>query len=135
MPTASESKAALSLVAEEAVATAVGLIPASGSLEARRLALLDTVPAVIRYFADGSAALAADFYDEERERAGVRRAFTSELVVADRTVKIRRGIAWAADPLGVDDLAAATQRLAEVVQLETARPYRDTILANRRQDP
>jgi hypothetical protein len=36
-----------------------------------------------------------------------------------------------------DDMLDVTpqQRLAEVVQLESARPYRDTMLTNRRMDP
>src|SRR5690606_34528718 len=47
----------------------------------------------------------------------------------------RRGIAWAADPLadGLEDQAAS--RLAEVVQLNTARPYRDTVTQAVRKDP
>ena len=137
MPTASENRAALQLVTGTAVDTAVATLSGTrGAPEARRLALLDTVPELIGYFSEGSAALAVDFYEEERELAGVRgRVFTTELTLVDRTVKIRRGIAWASQPLfdGADDVAA--QRLAEVVQLETARPYRDTILANRSRDP
>lgn len=136
MPSADESKAALTLVTRAAVETAQEILAVtSGSPEARRAALLDTVPTAIGYFAEGSAALAADFYDEERARAGVRQTFTSELTLLDRTVKIRRGIAWSAEPLTLDDVDAANARLAQVVQLETARPYRDTILGNRRRDP
>jgi len=137
MPSAPESRAALQIVTGAAVETAVGTLASlPGSPEARRAVLLDTVPELIGYFAEGSAALAVDFYEEERELAGVRgRVFTTELTLVDRTVKIRRGIAWASQPLfdGAEDVSA--QRLAEVVQLETARPYRDTILANRRRDP
>jgi hypothetical protein len=109
----------------------------NGSPDARRAALLDGVPAVVGYYSDGSAALAADFYEQERETAGVRTSFVPELVVADRTVKLRSAIAWAAEPLFVnpDDLTVASSRLAEVVQLDAARPFRDTILTNRRRDP
>lgn len=136
MVTANESKAALQLVTSESVETSVGLLSAlSGSPEARRLALLDNVPTIIGYFSEGSAALAVDFYEEERERVGVRAPFTTQFVVTDRTVRIRRGIVWAANPLLSGDEEAAAKRLGEVVQLETARPYRDTILANRRNDP
>jgi hypothetical protein len=54
--------------------------------------------------------------------------------VLDRWEKVGRAIAWATQPLveGDGDVPA---RLAEVVQIETARPYRDTITANRRRDP
>jgi len=137
MVTASESKAALRLVTTESVDTAVGLLVGlSGSPTARRAALLNSVPEIVGYFSEGSAALAVDFYEEERVRAGVRdRTFTTQFVVNDRTVKIRRGVAWASDPLFSDDEELAASRLGEVVQLETARPYRDTILTNRENDP
>jgi hypothetical protein len=136
MTTATESRAALELVSTSAVKVGVSLLQASsGSPESRRLALLNDIPEVIGYFSEGSAALAVDFYEDERERAGVRGGFATGMVINDRTVKIRSGIAWASQPLfdGAEDLASG--RLAEVVQLETARPYRDTILDNRRRDP
>jgi hypothetical protein len=137
MVTALQSKAALRLVTTESVDTAVGLLVAlPGSPTARRAALLNSVPEVIGYFSEGSAALAVDFYEEERVRAGVRdRTFVTQFVINDRTVKIRRGIAWASDPLFSDDEETASKRLAEIVQLETAKPYRDTILTNRQNDP
>jgi hypothetical protein len=135
MVTADESKAALRLLTAEAVETSTGFLEAvGGAPEARRAALLDGVPEIIGYFSAGSAALAVDFYEEAREVAGVQRAFVTELVLVDRTVKIRRAVAWAADPLFTGDEVAAASRLAEVVQFETATPYRDTMLSNRRRD-
>ena len=136
MVTALQSKAALRVVTDESVSTSVGLLESlPGSPEARRAVLLDTVPTIVGYFSEGSAALAVDFYDEERELAGAPGGYTTQLVVVDRTVKLRRAVAWASDPLFADDEALAASRLAEVVQLEPARPYRDTILTNRRNDP
>lgn len=137
MVTASESKRALQLVTTESVDTAVGLLVGlSGNPTARRAALLNGVPEIIGYFSEGSAALAVDFYEEARERAGVTdRTFVTRFELNDRTVKIRRGVAWASDPLFSDDEDLASSRLAEIVQLETSNPYRDTILANRRADP
>jgi hypothetical protein len=133
---ARESRAALQLVTAEAVAYATDLANrVVGSPEVRRLALLDGVPELIGYYSEGSAALAADFYEEERELAEVRSRFTAEAVVEDRTVKIRRSIAWAASPWFDDSGDSVDARLAEVVQLETARPYRDTITTNRSNDP
>lgn len=131
-----ESRAALQLLTVAAVDTSLQLLSrVSGTPDARRYALLEAVPEVIGYYAEGSAALAADFYEEQRELAGGSRPFVAELVVADRVVKIRRGIAWASDPLfDADDLTSG-KRLAEVVQLESARPYRDTITTNRANDP
>lgn len=137
MVTAQQSRAALELVTLSAVdVSQTFLSRLSGPPKAQRAALLNGVPAIISAFSEGSAALAVDFYEEERIRAGVTdRTFVTEFVVNDRTVKIRRGVAWASDPLFSDDVETANARLAEVVQLETARPYRDTILENRKRDP
>ena len=143
MPSARESRAALQLVTSDAVATGRDLLTRSrGTAEARRLLLLDNVPALIGYYSSGSSALAADLYEEERDLSSPRRAFVPELVVDDRTEKVRRAVAWSTSPLidAADDEARAAaevlalSRLGEVIQLETARPYRSTILRNRQQD-
>jgi hypothetical protein len=136
MPSAAESRAALRLLTGAAVSSAGQVLAStSGDPVARRLALLNEVPEIIGYYAEGSAALAADFYEETRERAGVTARFTAEVSLEDRTVKIRRAIAWSAEPLFEGDEVLAGARLAEVVQLDTARPFRQTVLENRRRDP
>lgn len=138
MTTASESKAALQLVTGAAVNAVVSVLGRlSGSPEHQRASLLDIAPAVIAHYSDGSSALAADFYDDERELSEAPKLYVAEPIILDRVVKIRRAVAWASDPLFGDapDLDKSAGRLAEVVQLETARPYRDTILENRNRDP
>jgi len=136
MLTARESKAALTLVLGEAVSTTLSLLgQASGSPVQQRALLLEAVPEVVGYYSLGSSALAADFYDDEREREAAPKLYVAEPVIVDRTEKVRRGVAWAAQPLFGDAPLDAHERLAEVIQLETARPYRDTILTNRRHDP
>ena len=136
MLTASESKAALTLVTGEAVSTTLRLLgQVSGSPEQQRAILLDGVPDVINYYSFGSSALAADYYEDERERQAAPKLYVAEPVIVERTEKIRRAVAWASDPLFTDDPSGVEGRLADVVQLETARPYRDTILANRQRDP
>lgn len=136
MLTASESKAALTLVTGEAVSTTLRLLgQVSGSPEQQRAILLDGVPDVINYYSFGSSALAADYYDDERERQAAPKLYVAEPVIVERTEKIRRAVAWASDPLFTDDPSGVEGRIADVVQLETARPYRDTILANRQRDP
>lgn len=135
MPTALESRAALTLVTGAAVGAVERLLGSlSGRPEVVRGDLLGAVPELIAYYADGSSALAADFYDDERERAAARGRFLAEPVVLDRGEKIGRAIAWATQPL-VDGNGDVPGRLAQVVQLETARPYRDTITTNRQRDP
>ena len=136
MLTAQESKAALSLVLGDAVRDTMSWLgQSSGTPEQRRALLLESVPEVIGYYSLGSSALAADYYEDEREREAAPKLYVAEPVIVDRTEKIRRAIAWASDPLFGDSPAETEGRLAEVVQLETARPYRDTILENRRRDP
>jgi hypothetical protein len=136
MPTASESKAALQLITGAAVSAAVAALGRlRGAPEEQRSVLLEAVPGVIAYYSEGSSALAADFYDDERERAAPPKLYIAEPVIEDRTVKIRRAVAWASQPLFEDDRELSASRLAEVVNLETARPYRDTILTNRERDP
>jgi len=136
LTTASESKAALQLVTGAAVSAVTdALRRLGGPPEQQRAALLDIAPAVIAHYSDGSSALAADFYDDQRERSAAPKLYVAEPVIPDRVVKIRRAVAWAADPLFTDDPSPTAGRLAEVVNLETARPYRDTILTNRRRDP
>jgi len=136
MLTAGESKAALQLVIGAALTTSTALLErASGAPEQQRALLLEAAPEVIAYYSVGSAALAADFYDDAREVAAPPRLYLAEPVVIDRTEKIRRAVAWASEPLFTEVPGDAGARLAEVIQLETARPYRDTILTNRRRDP
>lgn len=138
MPTSVESRAILQRLTSTAVESSAALFDRfNGPPEIVRGALLEAIPAEIAYFSNGSAALAADTYEEERELAKVRSTFTAEAVVLDRTVKVRRAVAWAAEPLFLlrPDRLLTASRLAELVQVEVARPNRDTTLANRRRDP
>lgn len=136
MPTPQQSRRALALLSDEAAAVANELsLRLTGSPEVRRAALLETVPGVIEYYAVGAGALAADFYDERRELAAVKTSYATEVIVLDRTVKIRRAIAWAAQPLFGPMSVTLQQRLSEVVQPEVARSYRETVLENQRRDP
>lgn len=134
MVTALESKAQLTLLADDSEDTVRWMVRrSSGSWESRRLQLLDTVPGVAAFYSEGSAALAADFYDDAR--AGTAGTYSATPVVLDRTVKIRRGVAWASEPLSVDDDELASARFAQLMRSEMVRPYRDTITTNRQADP
>lgn len=137
MPSPVEARAALELVTMAAVAEAVALPSRlSGPPEARRLALLEAVPALIAYYSEGSSALAADFYEEERDLARVRSRFSVQPIIQERTAEQRAAVAWAAVPLFDEALDVTVEsRLAGVVQIETARPFRDTITKNARLDP
>lgn len=131
--TALESKRALSLLADDAEDTARWMVGrTSGAFESRRLQLLDTVPDVIGYYSEGSAALAADAYMDAR--LGIAGSFAATPIVLDRTVKIRRGVAWASDPLRADDFELSSSRFAKLARTEVTRPYRDTTLGNGARD-
>ena len=130
-----EARAALQLVTAAAIdSTGKLLRTVSGPPDSMRVDLQDGVHAIIGYYTDGSSALAADFYDDLRDQQEVPGRFMAEPIVADRGRKVGNAIAWATEPLLTGD-GDVEGRLAEVVQLETARPYRDTIVGNRRRDP
>lgn len=134
MPTPDEARRALALVTAAAVNEAVAVLNATSTTAE----LVGAVPLVVAFYSDGSAALAADHYDDLREQANpAGRRFSAEPVVNLREEKMRRGVLWAVEPLRLvdPDRPAAVERLAQVVSLEAARPFRDTILENRRRDP
>lgn len=131
MPTPDEARRALRAVTEQAVRIAVDLVALPTD------DLLVAVPEVVAFYSDGTAALAADHYDDLREAANPPRRYAAEPVVNFRDEKLRRGLIWAQEPLYVAEpsIELASERLAEVVSLETARPFRDTILTNTQNDP
>lgn len=139
MPLSSaEARAALLLVSSDGVTDVEALVASlSGSADSMRSDLLDGVPATIDYYAFGSSALAADYYDDERDAAGASKRFSSEPVIVDRGEKLGRMVAWATEPLFLPepDKAEMLLRLVPQVQKEIARPFRDTITTNSKRDP
>lgn len=135
MPTVDEARQGLVLLTQAAISTVAELVTTSP--DRTRDALLLATPEVVAYYSEGSAALAADHYDDLREGATVATAYRAEPVVNLREEKIRRGVLWAVEPLfGVDpDTVLTTERIAQVVQLESARPFRETITTNTKRDP
>jgi hypothetical protein len=134
MPTSQQTRAALVLVTDRAVADAVSLI--SSDPRATRDRLLVATPEIVSYYSDGTAALAADYYDDRRFEANVSGRFTADPIIDLREEQIRRGVLWSVEPLyGVTDVPLAAERVAQVVQYETANPFRDTITSNTRRDP
>lgn len=130
-----ESKAALAVLTDDGIDSIRWTLQrSSGSFEARRLQLLEVGSSLIGYYSEASAALGVDIYDESRAAAQAKGKFAAQPVILDRTVKIRRGIAWASDPLSTDDEQAAIGRLADILRTEIARPYRDTVIGNRLND-
>jgi hypothetical protein len=135
---ASQVRSALNKLAEDGVARLAAALPLlSGSPETIRGDLLDLAPSVIFTYTDGSSALAADWYDDLREESAPPRLYLAEPVVADRSEKVHRMVAWAAEPLfGAEpDMDQVALRLLPDVQKEIARPFRDTITLNTKRDP
>lgn len=135
---ASQVRSALNKLAEDGVARLARVLPTlTGSPEAIRSDLLDLAPSVIFTYTDGSSALAADWYDDVRDEAAPPKLYLAEPFVADRSEKVHRMVAWAAEPLfGAEpDMEQVALRLLPDVQKEIARPFRDTITTNARRDP
>ncbi len=135
MPSPLESKAALRLLTYEAEQRALALLSGLRGTPQQILAqLLEAMPELVGYFADGSSTLAADLFDDLRDAADVRRLFRADPVVLDRTQKIRNAVVWAMSG-SEESRQTSAQRLAHIAQQEVARPYRDTILQNSHRDP
>jgi hypothetical protein len=133
MATSEQVRRALTVVSNRAVTAVAPLLAAPDPRPVLLVAAVDAVAV----FSDGTAALAADHYDELREAARAGGRFTAEPIVNLREERIRRGVLWATAPIYDEaaDAALAEERLAQVVQFETARPFRDTITVNRQRDP
>jgi hypothetical protein len=133
MPAPDEARRGLVLITGEAVKRATRLL--TGTPDQARTALLEAAPLIVSAYSDGTSALAADHFDDLREQANPPTRYTAEPVVNLREDKVRTGVLWATGPLYTDDPTPTVERLAAVIQLETARPFRDTITTNRRRDP
>lgn len=101
-----------------------------------RAALFQAAPAAVAYYSEGSAALAADWFEELREDAGARTRHLTVVREWDRAEKYGRALDWATAPLlgEVVDAAEALTRLSDVTTHEVFRGFTDTIEANVRKD-
>lgn len=133
--TPEQARAALVLVTTNAVIESSQLVTTNAART--QAAMFEAVPALVAYYSDGTSALAADYYDDLRDEAGAGGRYMAEPVVNLREEKIRAGVLWSVQPLLLPepDPALTVSRIGDVVQLETARPFRDTITTNRRRDP
>jgi hypothetical protein len=135
VPTPDEARRALVVVTDRAVVDARRLI--GRNADRTRDALVDGIPTVVAYYSNGTAALAADHYDDIRAEADAPGLYVAEPVVDLDEQRLRRHALWAAAPMYGEqpDLELVSSRVAEVVQYETARPFRETITTNTRRDP
>lgn len=129
MVTAVEARRGMELLTTRAVRDGVRVLRGTaGSMQQRRAIMLEATPAIIIRYSEGTAALAADYYESERGRY-LQDGYQASLVIPDRVNEWRRDTAWAMEPID-DDLLLTEKRLRDVIQLETAQPYRHTVMGN-----
>ncbi len=133
MPTPDELRSVLQRVAAAAVNDATSLL----TLADPRTALIEASMPLVSYYADGTAALAADYYDDLREAASPPHPYTAATVIDLDEERLRRAAIWATEPLLIaePDLVLASSRVAEMMQPEVVQPFRDTITGNQARDP
>lgn len=109
----------------------------SATADQTRDALLDVVPLLVATYGETAAAVAADFYDELRDAAGVRGRFTATLADPVDVATIASRVRWSVGPLysAEPDRAATLGRLEQHVDELTLRPGRDTIAVSTGRDP
>lgn len=128
-------RGALTAVAASAAADFLPLV--TGDQPGRtRSALLEVAPAVTGLAVEGSAALAADWYEDLREEARPRRRHLT--VVPDwQAERFGQAVAWATAPLldETPNLTLVRSRLWTVTEHEVFSGFTDTTEANVRADP
>lgn len=139
-----QARVALTLVTAAAVAEAQELITPDPVASAEALA--QVAPLIVAEYGGAAAELAVGYYDELRDAApSVTSLFRAEPFV---TVREKQVVGWSAgwslDPIRKaleNDLAdieaemeTARERLAEVIQLEAARAFRETVEQNTLRD-
>lgn len=102
--------------------------------EAARDALLAFLPALVAEYGEMSAAIAADWYEEQREDAGISSPFAVILAAAVPTYILIRAVRFAAVHLWTDNPGMTVTYLAGIVQKYALKPGRDTITLNSDRD-
>lgn len=137
MTTTAEMRAATQALTERAKAALAAFAATLdySDPEAARDAFLAFVPLLVARYGDISAAIAADWYEEQRERAGVTSPFVVALAVAVPVVLITDAVRYAARHLWEGDPSMTAKYLEGTVQKYALQPGRDTIAENAVRDP
>lgn len=110
----------------------------SGSPSTLRARLMAATPLILSHYTQGTAALAAEWYDELRAAALTRGTFRASPVVDLDQERIRRTVLWATQPVADDPgegLLATITRLTPRAQEEIGRGFWDTIEGQSKRDP
>jgi hypothetical protein len=99
--------------------------------------MLQTVPTLAEIHGDRAAGLAADFYDEQRDRAQVPGRFRAEPAPLPGSARYEALVRWGVDPLFMPspDQAAAIARIAAGFRRIVANQSRDTVVESSLRDP
>lgn len=103
--------------------------------KAAQRALTEFVVALVAKYGDLSAAVAADWFERLREKAGIRTAFAAVLGDLTPDEAVVKSTEWASRHLFSDSPAATLGPLGTIVDRYTLQPGRDTISASVAADP
>lgn len=97
----------------------------------------DVLPAIARQYGEAAATLAADWFDDQREKLGVKGRFTADLAPQPGDEVFRAISNWAAAPAEakVPDLGTALARTEAASQKLVADMNRQTIQRSAIRDP
>lgn len=117
-------------------ATAALALVVRRSPRAARGVLLDLGVDAMGSYVSGSAALAAEWYDELREESRPGMPYATLVPEWQREEKFSRALVWATEPLELDDpdLIEALNRLGSAVEYETFDAFSQSMDANVRDD-
>jgi hypothetical protein len=137
MATTSQLRNAIRLLSRTAASDLDAIWRQTDSPELARAALEDVLPALITAYGTASGTLAADWYDERRAEAAVRRRFQANpaaLRDGGGALVLAR---WGIGPLFGDEpnVARARELIAGGLQLRIANAARDTITEASIEDP
>jgi hypothetical protein len=108
-----------------------------------REAVEEFVPMLVDRYGDLAATVAADWFEELREKAGARGRFTAVLAEVPPAESIRANARWSITPLfgtppegaSVADGRAALARLTQVLDRQAMQAGRDTVALSVEHDP
>lgn len=103
--------------------------------ERSRDRLLAYVPLLVAQYGESAAALAADWFDDQRSVAGVRGRFTAALVIPDQSIKIVHTVRRAAGLLFTDAPSRALVPLHAKAPEYVLESSRETIAQAAVRDP
>ena len=126
----SEVRASLTALTDATTSRIRDVVYAAGGAEAVVSDLLDAVPSIVDVYGSAAASMAADWYDEIRDEAGVAGRFAAEPVVVEpSSARLRAAIRWGVSPMfsAEPDRDAVVGRVGDRAGLWVVGSHRETI--------